>query len=114
MWRGSTDYRYYALGETRTAVRTTRVATTASAETADTERLAAGARPVVTVTGTTRPNATVVLYVRMPGHNYRAYRKFTASATGGYTHRFRAPVDRFSWYARSSNGTYSRIGTVEI
>ena len=120
VWRGTNDYRYYALGETRTAVKVTRVAATATATVPGTARLAgsgraaAGARTVVTVSGTTRPNATVLLYVRTPGRNYVAYRKFTASGGGRYVHRFRAPAGTFAWYVRSSNGLYSRVGKVSL
>ena len=111
VWKGSTDYRFYAVGETRSAVVATRVRTTTSAKLPSTTRLAAApVRPVVTVTGTARPRTAVVLYVRMPNRSYRAFTKVVASDSGIYTTRFRAPADSFTWYARGSNGPFGVIG----
>ena len=56
-WRARTDYRYYAVGDKRSATGLTQVGTTAAATPAATARLAGNSGPMVTVAGTARPSA---------------------------------------------------------
>jgi hypothetical protein len=112
-WRARTDYRYYAVGETRSALRRTRVATTATAKPATATR-PAGGRPMVTVAGTARPRAGMVLHVRTPGGRWRTWQKFTAGSSGRWQLTLAAPAATVRFYARSANGVRSPIRTIRL
>ncbi len=90
-WRARTDYRYYAVGEKRSATGLTQVGTTAAATPAATSRLIGNGGPMVTVAGTARPKAGMVLYVRRPGGKWRTWQRFAAGSTGRWTLTLEAP-----------------------
>jgi resuscitation-promoting factor RpfA len=113
-WRGRTDYQYMVVGESRSAVRTTRVAPTATAAPAAVQRLAAGGGPAVTVGGSSRPGATVVLYVRSSTGKWHTWTRLTAGSTGRWTLRLEAPSRAFQYYAKSANGLRSPIRSLTV
>lgn len=114
VWRAGTDYQYQVLGKNRSAVRGTRVATTALAAPAATERLAGGGGPAVTVGGTARPNARMILFVRSATGSWGTWRKFSTGPSGRWTLRLEAPSRRFHYYAKSANGLRSPIRTLTV
>ena len=110
-WRARTDYRYHAVGETRSAAGRTRVRTTATATPA---RPAAGGRPMVTVAGTARPRTGMVLYVRTPGGRWRTWQRFATGSSGRWELTLAAPASTVRFYARSGNGVRSPIRTITL
>jgi hypothetical protein len=109
-WRARTDYQYQVIGETRSAVRTTRVATSAAAVGAGGERLAAGSTgPAVTVRGTARPNSKMILFVRSATGKWRTWTKFSTGRSGQWTLHLQGPSTSFRYYAKSANGLRSPI-----
>jgi hypothetical protein len=109
-WRARTDYQYKVVGETTSAVRTTRVATTATAAAAPAQRLASGSGgSEVTVGGTARPNSKMILFVRSATGEWGTWRKFSTGGTGRWTLTLAAPSRAFRYYAKSANGLRSPI-----
>ena len=113
-WRARTDYRYYVVGETRSASGLTQVATTAAAVPAATARLAAGSGPMVTVGGTARPKAGMVLYTRAPGGKWRTWQRFATGSSGRWELTLEAPGTRVQYFARASNGVRSAVRTIKL
>lgn len=114
MWRARTDYQYQVVGTSRSAVRGTRVATTARATAAATERLAGGGGPAVTVGGTARPNAKMILFVRSSSGKWRTWTKFSTGPSGRWNLRLEAPSPRFRYYAKSANALRSPIRSFTV
>ena len=112
-WRARTDYRYYATGDVRSASRVTQVRTTATATPAATT-WQAGAGPMAAVSGTARPKAGMVLFVRTPGGKWRTWQKFATGSTGRWQLTLEAPASTVQFYARSSNGRRSAVRTITL
>lgn len=112
--RGTNDYRYVVVGETRSAARTTRIATTAAVSAPATSRLAGGGSRVVTVSGTARPHSRMILFVKTPTGQFRTWRKFATTGSGRWALRLDAPGSSFRYYAKSSNGLRSTIRSMAL
>jgi hypothetical protein len=108
-WRATTDYRYYARGDVPSRRTVTKIRTTATAPA--TNRLAAG--PVwMTVAGTARPAAALVVYLRRAGSiRFVRVARVGVSRTGHYAAAF-AASGSFDWFAMSSNGQRSPLRRV--
>ncbi len=114
-WRARTDYQYQVVGETRTAVRTTRVATSAAAVASGRERLTAGGGgPAIHVRGTARPNSKMILFVKTATGKWRTWTKFSTGSTGRWTLDLGAPSTAFRYYAKSANGLRSPIRSLSV
>jgi hypothetical protein len=107
-WRARTDYQYLVVGETRSAVRTTKVATTAAA-------VPASARPdAIRVGGTARPDSKMILFVRTSTGKWRTWTKFSTGTSGRWTLDLTAPSKAFHYYAKSANGLRSPITALSV
>jgi transglycosylase-like protein len=114
-WRAWTDYQYQVVGETRTAVRTTRVSTAAAAVVTRGGRLAAGSGgPAVHVGGTARPDSKMILFVKTSTGKWRTWTKFSTGSTGRWTLDLQAPSKAFKYYAKSANGLRSPIRSLSV
>ena len=112
-WRAYTDYQYQVIGETRTAVGTTKVGTSAAATGG--RRLSAGSGgPAVTVGGTARPDSKMILFVTTPTGKWRTWTKFSTGSTGRWTLELKAPSSSFRYYAKSANGLRSPIRSLKV
>lgn len=108
-WSGGTDYQYQVVGEKTSAVRGTRVATTAAASAPTTSRLAAGDRPIVSVSGTARPDSKMILFVKASNGKWKTWKKFSTGRSGRWTLKLAAPSGTFHFYAKSANGLRSPV-----
>jgi Transglycosylase-like domain len=107
-WRARTDYQFQVVGERTSPIRTVRIGTTAAA--APTERLAAGGGgPTVTVAGTGRPRAKVILFVTTATGKWRTWAKLSTDARGRWRADVPAPTKAFRYYAKSANGQRSPV-----
>jgi hypothetical protein len=114
-WRARTDYQYQVVGEARSPVRSTKVATTAAVVASSTERLVSGSGgPEVTVSGTARPNSKMILFVRSATGKWRTWTKFSVGAGGRWTLAVTAPSQAFRYYAKSANGLRSHIHSLTM
>jgi hypothetical protein len=114
-WRARTDYQYQVVGETRSRVRSTKVATTAAVVASSAEWLVSGSGgPDVTVGGTARPNSKMILFVRSATGKWRTWTKFSTGAGGRWTLAVPAPSQAFQYYAKSANGLRSRIRSLTM
>ena len=113
-WLGRTDFQYQAVGDTRSAIRGTKVGATALAAPAATRRLGAGGGPAVTVGGTARPHTRMVLYVRTPGKHFRTWTAFSTGSTGRWAVQLEAPARGFLYYAKAANGTHSPVRSLTV
>jgi resuscitation-promoting factor RpfA len=113
-FRARTDYQFQVIGETRSSVRTTKVATSAVAAPAGAAGLAAGPRPAVHVGGTARPNSKMILFVTTSTGKWRTWTKFSTGSTGRWALDLRAPSKAFRYYAKSANGLRSPIRALSV
>jgi Transglycosylase-like domain len=114
-YRARTDYQIQVVGETRSAVRTTRVATSARAVVSDGAALAAGSGgPTVHVDGTARPNSKMILFVKTSTGKWRTWTKFSTGSSGRWTLDLKVPSQAFKYYAKSANGLRSPIRSLSV
>ena len=114
-FRARTDYKYQVVGETRTAVKTTKVATSAAAVVSSSAGLAAGGGgSTVHVGGTARPNSKMILFVKTSTGKWRTWTKFSTGTTGRWTVDLKAPSKAFKYYAKSANGLRSPIRSLSV
>jgi hypothetical protein len=113
-WRARTDYQYRVVGDTRTAVRTTKVATSARATPSGTRLAAGGGGPVIHVGGTARPSSKMILFVKTPTGKWRTWTKFSTGRSGRWTLELAAPSTAFKYYAKSANGLRSPIRSLSV
>lgn len=112
-FRARSDYRYQVVGETRTAVRSTLVSTSALA--AKRSGVAAGSGgPTVHVGGTARPDSKMILFVKTSTGKWRTWTKFSTGSTGRWTLDLKAPSKAFKYYAKSANGLRSPIRSLSV
>jgi hypothetical protein len=112
-FRARTDYQYQVVGETRTAVRSTLVGTSALA--ASRSGLAAGSGGrTVHVGGTARPDSKMILFVKTSTGKWRTWTKFSTGSTGRWTLDLQAPSKAFRYYAKSANGLRSPIRALSV
>jgi hypothetical protein len=112
-FRARTDYRYQVVGETRSAIGTTRVGTSAAAS--NTGRLAAGSGgPAIHVGGTARPDSKMILFVKTSTGKWRTWTKFSTGTTGRWSLELTAPSKSFKYYAKSANGLRSPIRSLSV
>ena len=108
-WRARTDYQFQVVGERTSPIRTVRIGTTAAA--APTERLAAGSGGLtVTVAGTGRPRAKVILFVTTATGKWRTWAKLSTDARGRWQADVPAPTKAFRYYAKSRTASGPRSG----
>ena len=112
-FRARTDYQYQVVGETRTAVRTTLVATSASAASRG-ELTAGSGGPTIHVGGTARPDSKMILFVKTSTGKWRTWTKFSTGSTGRWTLDLKAPSKAFKYYAKSANGLRSPIRSLSV
>ncbi|HST65960.1 MAG TPA: transglycosylase family protein, partial [Mycobacteriales bacterium] len=112
-FRARTDYQYQVVGETRSAVKSTKVATSALA--VPRSRLAAGSgRPAVHVGGTARPDSKMILFVKTSTGKWRTWTKFSTGSSGRWALDLAAPSASFRYYAKSANGLRSPIRSLSV
>jgi Transglycosylase-like domain len=108
-WRARTDYQFQVVGERTSPIRTVRIGTTATA--APTQQLAAGT-PTVTVAGTGRPRAKLIVFVTTSTGKWRTWAKLSTDASGRWKADLPAPATSLRFYAKSANGQRSPVRSV--
>jgi hypothetical protein len=109
-WRARTDYQYRIVdGHVASPIARTRVATTAAAAAARTQRLSAGGGPQIAVSGTAVPDSRMIVFVRSATGRWGTWKRFSTDRTGKWTLTLEAPSKAFQYYAKSANGLRSRI-----
>jgi transglycosylase-like protein len=112
-FRARTDYQYQVIGETRTAVKATLVATSALASSRGGPAAGSGG-PTVHVGGTARPDSRMILFVKTSTGKWRTWTKFSTGSTGRWTLDLKAPSKSFKYYAKSANGRRSPIRSLSV